>query len=239
MRWFKAVLVIVLIPLTAIAQIGDAPNVIFPRLMERASTIAGFVPKGWQLERKRIRDLNGDHRPDAVLVLHQNDPRNVLDDPSDPIHPLDTNPRMLVVMLARANGGYKRVSQNHRLIPRYNSPFNDDPFDDVALTGNTFRVITHYWASAGSWETWTTLFTFRYQNGCVGLIGYDRNNFQRNSGESNGISVNYLTGKIKKTTDDPQTGDTAVQWSSLSNNRKLCLETLGDGWAFDPEIIQK
>ena len=234
-----AIFALSLTPVLALAQM-DVPTVTYPKLVQRASSIAGFVPKGWVLEQTKTGDLNGDGRADAVLVLHQNDPRNILENKDGfGVARLNSNPRIVAVVLTRAGGGYDLIAENHRLIPRYDAPNMDDPFDSVTLKKSAFRVTTHYWASAGSWTEWTTSFLFRYQNGCVRLNGYDRNDRQRNSGEEQGISVNFLTGQVKKTVYDPLKDKTSANWSRLSKNPKRCFEAMGNGWEFEPETTQK
>jgi hypothetical protein len=235
----KLVLVIFLIAFTSVAQGNDAPNVTYPRLIRYANRLEKFVPKGWRLERKRIGDLNHDRLPDAVLVMRQNNPNNVLDNPEGMgVDKLDTNPRIVLVVFARASGGYQLMSNSHDLIPRNLEPVNDDPFEDVVLKANTFKVVLHFFASAGTWYTSQTSFLFRYQNGCVRLIGYDQSEYQRNTGQTSETSVNYLTGKIKKNT-ETQPSIFEVKWSTLKTNPKMCLENLGDGWDFDPELVKK
>jgi hypothetical protein len=235
----KLVLVIFLIVFTVFAQVNNVPDVTYPRLVQKANRLEGFIPKGWRLERKRIVDLNSDRRSDAVLVLRQNNPNNVLNNPEGMgVDKLNTNPRIVLVVFARVSGGFERMSQNHDLIPRYDDPILDDPFEDVVLKVNTFKVVLHYWQSAGSWSTFQTSFVFRYQNGCVRLIGYERNDYQRNTGQADQESVNYLTGKIKSIANtEPSKFET--QWSVLKNNPIMCLETLGNGWEFDPELLKR
>jgi hypothetical protein len=223
-----------LTPVLALAQM-DVPAVTYPKLVQRASSLAGFVPRGWVVEQIKRTDLNGDGRTDAVFVLHGNDPRNILENKVELGAPrLNTNPRMVAVVFARA-GGFDLIAQNHNLIPRYDSPNMDDPFNEISLKNGKFRVEIGFWASAGSWMTSTTSFLFRFQDGCVRLIGYDRHELGRNTGDTTDISVNYLTGKVKKTTGNEGTGASSTRWSTMGTNRKLCLQTMGNGYEFDPE----
>ena len=75
------------------------------------------------------RRPNNDGRPDHAFVLHQADPRNVLDNRGKlGSERLDSNPRVLAVALARPDGGYALALQDAALIPRHESPTMDDPF---------------------------------------------------------------------------------------------------------------
>ena len=53
----------------AYAGTGDsAPSVVFPSIPALVQTKAGFVPKGWTVEKESDGDLNGDGHPEAVAA---------------------------------------------------------------------------------------------------------------------------------------------------------------------------
>ena len=68
--------------LTALPAVGQElriPPVDYPVLPASATSAAGFVPAGWRIEQQLSGDLNGDRRDDLVLVLRQQDPRNIVE----------------------------------------------------------------------------------------------------------------------------------------------------------------
>jgi hypothetical protein len=220
----------------ALAQIDDVPTARYPRLPNTASSPQGFIPTGWKLERRINTDLNADGRADVVLVLHQNDPANVIRNPNGfGAQVLNSNPRLLAVIFAQRDG-YRLVTQNNALIPRWDSPTMDDPFADLSSQNRVFKVKIGFWASAGTWFTSTSSFVFRWQNGCVRLIGFDGLELQRNSGEFTETSVNYLTARVKTITGYEGKETRQTTWSTLKQNRLVCLDRLGSGFAFNPKL---
>ncbi|MDG2537253.1 hypothetical protein P5Y53_06230 [Dyella jiangningensis] len=228
--------VLVLVAPSAWAELR-VPDVRYPSLPAQAVNAEGFVPNGWRLESQAADDLNGDGRPDLVLVLRQQDPANVIrNDDGLGENPLDTNPRMLAVAFARDGGGYALALQNHSLIPRHDIPTIEDMLEEggVSVQRGALRVTLHFWANAGSWSMGNTTYTFRWQNGRFELIGYDSDSVMRNSGASESLSINYSTGKVKRTTGNMQDDKEAVTWQKLSSSRRWSLDEVGDGSAFDP-----
>jgi hypothetical protein len=231
-----AALALALAPLRAAADPGDPPAVTYPTLPAHAAAAEGFVPAGWALETRLSGDLDGDHVDDLVLVLHDHDKANVIDNTGglgDPV--FDTNPRILAIAFGKPGGGFDLVVQNHTLIPRHDNPAADDYLDGVSIERGTLRVKLHLFVSAGSWSTSNVAYAFRFQSGRFELIGYDGETVQRNTGETETVSVNYLTGKLKLTTgtidnDKP----TKVVWQALPPRPRPRLDAIANGIEFDP-----
>jgi hypothetical protein len=207
----------------------------YPKLPPQSKTADGFVPKGWKLESKLQGDLNGDGIADLVFVVRQDNPRNVISN-SDGlgVDPLDTNPRILAAAFGTKQNVFTLALQNHQLIPRHESPTIDDPFGGISISKGAFKVSLHYWASAGSWSTSETSFTFRYHNSCFQFVGYDRHETRRNSGEVTDTSVNFLSHKMKTTTGNIEDDHTKINWKPYNGKANICIDTIGDGWEYDP-----
>ena len=229
--------------LSTLAHGFELPEVTYPALPEHAATPEAFVPPGWRLEHIARGLLDADAHEDALLVLRMDDPDNIVDNDGFGPDRFDTNPRMLVALLAQADGSWRQVMQNHRLVPRPESPVMDDFLGDGAETAveirpnGTWLVALHSWASAGSWSTSQVVYTFRYEGGCMRLVGHDAMHLHRSSGEINTSSVNYLTGRAW--TRAESIGDEAdgeKQWVRLASNAPLCIEDVGDGLGFMPEL---
>jgi hypothetical protein len=235
----RVVLLAACIALSLVARASsqdDAPKVVFPAISSQPQTKAGLVPKGWVVESESSGDLNSDGVPDLTLVLRMKDPKNVLKNSGWGENELDTNPRMLVIAFAdRSTKMYSSVLANHTLIPRHTNYFMEDPFQIAEIVKGTVQVSVSSFMTAGSWYTSQSKFTFRYQDGCFKLIGYDGSELKRNTGEMLDTSVNYLTRKVKITKGDAASDETKVAWKTLRKPSLLCLDAVGDGLDFSPE----
>lgn len=233
MRTYALAALLITLPFAAHAL--DLPPVHYPTLPLQAADATGFVPDGWTLESSIEGDLDQDGHADLVLVLRQQDPRNVIEHDGFGPSPYDSNPRILAVAWSRPSG-YVLAAQDHQLIPRPESPVMSDPLEDggVSIQRGTLKVALFSFASAGSWSMGTTGFTFRWQDGAFTLIGYDRDSVMRNSGQTESLSVNFSTRKVKQVEGNIETDTDSVRWQPLRSSRRWTLETVGDGWAFDP-----
>jgi len=220
----------------------EPPEVSYPAIVERATEARGFVPGGWLLERTREGDLDGDGRDDLVLVLKMDAAANRIDNTALGPDVFDTNPRMLVAAFAEEGGGYRRVLADHALVPRPYSPTLDDfLWEDegggVEVDGGALRVSLHMWASAGTWFTSNTSFTFRYRDGCFRLVGYDKRSRHRAGEVFTTISANYLTRRAWRAEGSISSDDEPERnWLRLPKRPLHCLEEVGDGLEFDPGV---
>jgi hypothetical protein len=234
-----SVLVAFVPPAQADLQIPPAS---YPKLAAQAPAAEGFVPPGWRLDRKLTGDLDRDGSPDLVLVLKQNDPKNVIRHDAMGRNPFDTNPRILAIAFSRAEGGYALALQNHTLIPRPEYPTMDDPLDPsgvqpggIQIRNGTLRVTLGRFMSAGGWGMGRSTFTFRFQNGKFELIGFDRRETQRNTGEIVEVSINFSTGRVSVTKTSMETDTPGKpQWSRLPPSPSMTMEAVGNGLEFEP-----
>lgn len=211
------------------------PPVTYPTLARTASTAEGFAPTGWTVEQRQSGDLNGDGRPDLVLILRDTSAANVVDNSGLGRRRLNTNPRMLAVAYAET-GGFRLVLQNHSLIPRETDPVLDDFIEGggISMGNGTFKVRLRRFASAGSWGVETVAYTFKPRGDRIEMIGYDRTSTQRNSGETRDVSINYVSGRMKITTGTISGSGERSVWRQAPG-RAMPLDQIGDGLDFDAE----
>jgi hypothetical protein len=214
------------------------PAVSYPHVSAQAPDADGFVPPGWRLELQARGDLDADGQPDLALLLRQRDARNVLRNEGLGEAGFDTNPRMLVVAL-REGAGYRRILEDHTFIPRRADPVDDDYVqgdDAIAIVRGTLRIRLHAWRSAGGWGTWTSTFNFRWQQGCLRLVGFDRNHLQRNSGQTEDTSINYLTRRATVATGNMEDDAVDTRNVRIAKAPLRCLQDLGSGMDFEPAL---
>lgn len=227
-----------LAPSALSAQDEPLPEVAPPELVSEACDASGFVPAGWSLERQARGDLDADGQADLLMVMRQGDAANVLHNDGLGVETFDTNPRLLAVAFAAA-GCYRLALQDHALIPLPDSPVMDDYLDgadSIGIARGGFFVTLHQWASAGSWSTSNTRFSFRYQQGCFRLIGYDDDWTHRGSGETVNTSVNFLTRKARIDTGSIENDTVETRWETLAPGKPPCLAEVGNGFEFDPGL---
>ena len=232
-------LALLAIGLAPAAMAQALPDVAYPRLPTQGASVDAFVPTGWALEQHDEGDLDKDGRDDVVMVLRMQSPANVIANDGLGAERFDTNPRLLAVLFA-GEGGYRLALQDHALIPRPDNPVMDDYLDGddaVTVRRGAFTVSLRSWASAGSWYTSATTFTFRQQDGCFRLIGYDQTWLHRASGETGSTSLNFAAGKGVFEQGTMESDAPLASKSVAIPRRPLpCLQDIGDGFAYDPGV---
>lgn len=228
---------------SAQAQPWQVPEVVYPDIAARAEAPSGFVPPGWRVEHALRGRLDADGLDDVLLVLRMDDPGNVIRGEGAGGEPVDTNPRMLVAAVARAGGGWERVMADQALVPRRELPWMDDVFDDDAAGAvalgpeRTWTVSLRSFSSAGSWGMRSVGYTFRLDDGCMRLLAHDDMHLHRASGEITTTHVDYLEGRAwTRTGSVGDDADGPKRWTRPASADPVCIETIGDGLRFEPEL---
>ncbi|MDB5432584.1 MAG: hypothetical protein JWP35_3700 [Caulobacter sp.] len=233
-----AAIAVLLLAGPALADELVIPPVEYPKVLPYADTPEAFVPDGWKVDLRAEGDLNGDALPDVAVVMRATDPRNVLNNKGGfGPDPFDSNPRMLLIAFRQEDGRYSLELLNNTLIPRATEPERSDVFEDVdppAISQGVFKIGLGYFSSAGGWGMGRKSYTFRHQHGGFMLIGFDSLNVERNSGEMNEVSVNYLTRKVKLTAGRIDSDAEKVRWKALPRKPLLWLSDIGDGLDYEP-----
>lgn len=217
------------------AEFGQAPAAHFPNLIGKAATPEGFVTTGLKIEKLAKGDLNGDTLPDLAMVIRMDDPNNVLRDPAEADRePLDTNPRLIAIAMADRNGGYAIDAVNLSMIPRVEDPNMNDPLVDLAIDKGAARLVLEQSSNAGSWGSSNMTFVFRKRAEGVVLVGFDRMDVNRASGELTETSVNFLTGRQLISTGNVSDDRKVTKQSQLPKRPLTALGFLGDAFSFDP-----
>jgi hypothetical protein len=188
------------------------------------------VPEGWKVDATAFGDLTGDGVSDFAMVVRQDDPKQVIRNDRLGAEQIDTNPRRLLIFAGSATG-FKQIAASDRMIPPAGDVDNVclvDPLEDggVLIKAGVLSVNLHYWQSCGGWGTASNTYKFRREGARFRLIGFDRTEFMRNSGEGDELSVNFLTSR-KSTT--PFAIDDSIprrlKWSRI-RAQKLYLDSV-------------
>ena len=236
---FIGLLVGILFSPCAAAQELVIPKVIYPSLPKQGASAQAFVPKGWMLEKQQSGDLNKDGQDDLLLLLRMDEAKNILQNEGLGQNPFDTNPRILALAFGKGAGKpFELALENHTLIARPEDPVLEDVLGEtggVDIDRGTLKVVLYLFSSVGSWSIGTT--TFRFRHGARGfeLIGYDSSTTERNSGNVEEVSINYLTGKVSIGTGTIADDKLKVKWRKLKKKPLLTIDDIGDGLAFEPK----
>ncbi len=191
-----------------------------------------LVPASYVVVDRIQGDLNGDTRPDYVLVIKGTDKRKLVRDAYR--GELDRNRRGIIVAFATP-GGYGLALENHDCF----SSENEDggvyfpPELDLSIQKGTLRI--HF--SHGRYGFWT--YNFRYQHSDFELIGYDSSQ-DRGPVVERTTSINLLARKMKvqeNTVPDAEPGEEKYKesWRTFALPKPIRLKEIADFDEFDVE----
>lgn len=167
---------------------GEGAQFSAPPIPDTAVSAAGFVPEGWRLAGSAEGDLNGDGRPDLVVVAAHDEEQ------SEPNETTWQEPRLLVLALRDAGGELRRsaVSTGAVMCRGCGGAFGD-PFADVSVERGAV-VVDHY---GGSRERWSFVDRFRYEGGRWVHIGEtERHMDSTNPDDESERDANLVTGLV-------------------------------------------
>ena len=204
---------------------------------QKAKSINDFVPKGWKQLFITKGDLNKDNLEDVAIIIEKNDKKNIKKNDSFGPEELNLNPRILLVLFKEKDDSYSLVAKNDKGFIKSEGDEEAtalaDTLSDISIKNNVLKITFNYFMSAGSWATSTEVYIFRFQNNRFELIGYENNGFMRNSGEEEGVSINFSTNKKKTTTGGNISGgnenNPKVKWENINIKKKFILDEMTEG----------
>jgi hypothetical protein len=196
----------------------------YPNLPKSGKSISDFVPKDWETVGKAPGDLNGDKLEDCALVIKANLSKFLNKNDGLGSDPFDTNPRILVILF-KDKDGYKIAEQSNTFIVAPDSPTMLEPFQEVRIKNGILELSFELFSSAGSWSTTSSSYRFKFLNGEFVLIGADKTDSMRNSGEMESRSYNFLTSKLKVSTGNFSSDRQKVRWKTYRLKKLKTLDT--------------
>lgn len=207
----------------------EAPASKIPLISAEGLTAKDFVPEGWKKVDTVTSDFDGDGMNDLALTIVENNPKNIIrNDCGLGANEFDSNPYAVIVTLKQKSGKYKLVATDFSLIPRRLDAVLDQPYSGIKAVKNALHVSYNYWQSAGSWTTSHYTYLFRYQQGCMRLIGSEYGSMHRASMEEENISINLITNQGINSKSNPETKKSGQSKFRLKNKNLLCLGKLPD-----------
>lgn len=204
-----------------------------PSIPSEGKLIADFVPNKWKVIATSEGDLNKDKMNDIAFVIENTATENILLEGGFGKDTLNVNPRFLLVLF-KTDSKYVLKSINKKFIPSQDSsvsPCLDDPFMEnggIEIKNGVLNIDFHYWLSCGSWFVTDRNYKFRFQEDKFVLIGYDSSSFHRSSGESDSVSINFLTKKKELITgmNEFKESNPKKIWKNIKLEKLIKLEDL-------------
>ena len=197
----------------------------YPQLTRTGRTPSDFVPTGFRVVEQTSGDLNGDRAADAAMVLIGESKKFLNRNEGLGEDVYDTNPRVLLILF-RKGAGYRLAAQSNTFIIAPMSPVSSEPFQSIAIKKGVLHINLELWQSAGSWGMTNVTYKFKYTGGDFVLVGADRTDAMRNSGETETYSYNFLTRRVsisKGNFSNDKPGK--VSWKTLGKIKLRTLKT--------------
>ena len=204
-----------------------------PIIPKEGMTMADFVPSKWNVIAKSEGDLNKDKMNDVAFVIENTAKENFVLNNGFGNDTLNINPRFLLVLF-KTNSNYVLKSINKKFIPSQHDSVStclEDPFMEnggIEIKNGVLNIDLHYWLSCGSWYVTDRNYKFRFQDNNFVLIGYDSSSFHRSSGESESISINFLSKKKQLITGMNEFNESNPKtiWKNIKIEKLIKLEEL-------------
>ena len=173
----------------------------YPQFPKHGSALSDWVLPGWKATNEVKGDLNKDGRDDIVLILERKEPASHVRGCGKETDTSETAPRILLILLAQADGGYSlSVAEKNLVLRADEGGIFGDPLDGLFIERGSV-ILHHYGGSA--WR-WFQTYRFRHQDGGWFLIGFTDSSNHNVSRLGTMYDYNPLTGKIKVTTTDEE-----------------------------------
>ena len=209
----------------------------YPKITASAQNVNDFVPKKWKIVAKAFGDLNKDKTQDCVLVIQGTDTRFFNKNDGLGADVYDTNLRVLLVLFKdAAKNRYTLAKQSNSFIKIPDAPTMSEPFQSVKVQNGVLQLDFEQWYSAGSWAANQMSYKFRFQDGEFVLIGADKTESARNTGETETRSYNFLTGKAQITTGNfDSKRKKKVVWKTYKLDKLKTLDTFKEPYGWEIE----
>ena len=176
--------------------IGSAHSLSAQGLAQQGTSIDDIVPAGW-LHKEAQGDLNKDGFPDLVVVATPDFEENLKMREDGYVY--NFNQPILAIYFGKGQSQLQLWKHYDNVIPADEDENCSHEVSVEITSRGTLRISILLFCSMGGYETTFDTYTYRFQNGDFFLIGLDKEESQRNTGNCITISENYLTWKRQET----------------------------------------
>lgn len=201
--------------------------------------IKDFIPENWKVVRQVNGDLNKDNIEDIALVIQNTDKNNIIINKEMGVDTLDKNPRALVILFKDpSTNGYNLIAKNDSFILSHEDPEMSDPFSNIIIEKGVLKIYFQLFYNAGSWETTSNTYVFRYQNNEFELMGAENTVFDRSSHESTKYSINFSTKKYSVSVSNIDDEKVKTGWKKFEMPELKTLTSIPKPFTWNLDEIQ-
>ena len=192
-------------------------------LKQEGASVDELVPEGWEYI-EALGDLDNDGIKDVALIATPDFKEHLT--VRDDGYVYNFNQPIVAIYVGTPQGGY-RLWKKYDAMLRIRDEYCSIDRTLEITDRHVLRISTEDFCSAGSYGTSQDTYSYRYQNGDFFLIGMEEVSLQRNTGEKETVSENYLTWKRQTIKDNvmEEKSHAKEKWSRLT---KKPLEKLGE-----------
>ncbi|UEG51119.1 hypothetical protein LK994_06485 [Ferruginibacter lapsinanis] len=215
---------------------GFGQNFSYPIIASHGKNIADLIPKNWVLLDSAKGDLNNDHMNDLCLVIKYKDTITLVKQSENYSDTILSQPRILIISFYNASSKqYDFVAQSNTFILSHDDPYMEEPYQGISISHQVLKIDFQIFMNMGGWGASNNSYKFRYQGNQFILIGADCNAIQRNTGEMENRSYNFLTKKVKIEVGNVSSDKSKVKWRSFKITKLKKLTTFIEPFTWEVE----
>lgn len=172
-----------------------------------------------------LGDLNKDGIEDKIVIETPRNKEHMLVREGDG-YEYNFNQPILKIYFGDANHKFKLFKKYDAILPHPEDEYVIVDLGVSVTNKGVLRFGTSTFAAAGSYDTGSSTYLYRFQDGDFYLIGYDYTESSRSTGERTTVSINYLTNK--KQVVKANNFNNSKPKETWSNIPKKNLEKLGN-----------
>ena len=167
-------------------------------LFKPQATEKDVFPKDCDTVCFQLGDLNNDGIEDLVVAATPRDPKNMM--VRDDGYEYKFNKPILAVYFGKGDGEYKLFKEYPNTLPGAEDEFTFVTVGSEITEDGILEFDVEYFNSAGSSQSDSQSYLFKFQDDDFFLIGFDSQSYSRYSGEAENVHRDYLAHKQLTTT---------------------------------------
>ena len=225
-----------LIILLHYSGIISAQSFSYPHITMTGKTTSDFIPSSWTLLDSAIGDLNNDKYNDLCFSIQHKDTVTIVKMDGDYSDSILSRPRILIICFYNPSSKeFDIVEQNNNFILCHDDPNMEEPYQGISISNGILQIDFQIFMNMGGWGMSNSSYKFRYQNKEFILIGAHCNSAQRNTGQTESRSYNFLTKKVKIESGNLSSDIQKTQWRTFKITKLKTLKTLLEPFTWEIE----